>query len=41
MEKGRHPNVIRTWLAGKIQKQVLRAHNPTALPRKAQQHNKT
>jgi hypothetical protein len=41
MDKGRHPNVIRTWLAGKIQNQVLRdRNNLTTTHRKFQPHNK-
>ncbi len=41
MDKSRHPNVIRTWLVGKIQKQVLRARSLVSAPRKLQPHNKT
>ena len=41
MGKGRHPNVIRDWLASKIQKQVWRARNLMAVSRKLQPHNKT
>lgn len=41
MRKRRHPNVIRAWLAGKIQKQVWRARNLMGVPRKLQPHNKT
>jgi hypothetical protein len=40
MDKGRHPNVIRTWLAGKIQNQVRRG-NLTPRHCKFQPHNKT
>jgi hypothetical protein len=41
MKKGRHPNVIRAWLAGKIQKQARWALSLMAVPRKLQPHNKT
>jgi hypothetical protein len=41
MDKERHPNVIRTWLAGKIQNQVLRDRTLTTTHRKSQPHNKT
>jgi hypothetical protein len=41
MRKRLHPNVIRAWQAGKIQKQVWRARNLMGVPRKLQPHNKT
>jgi hypothetical protein len=41
MDKGRHPNVIRTSLAGKIQNQVLRDRTVTTTHRKFEPHNKT
>jgi len=41
MDKGRHPKVIRTWLAGKIRKHASKARNRTTIPRKRQLHNKT
>ena len=41
MKRGRHPNVIRAWPAGKIQKQVVRALGLIAVSRKLQPHNKT
>jgi len=33
--------VIRTWLAGKVRNQVLRARNLLPLSHKIQPHNKT
>jgi len=41
MDKGRHPNVIRAWLAGKAQNQVVKNRNLRKTPRKSQPHNKT
>jgi len=41
MDKGSHPKVVRTWLADKIQKQVLRARTLLPATRKLQPHNKT
>jgi hypothetical protein len=41
MDKGRHPNVIRAWLAGKAQTRVVKDRNLKAAPRKSQPHNKT
>jgi len=37
MDKGRHPKVVRTWLAGKIRKPVA----AKSQPRKPEPHNKT
>jgi hypothetical protein len=41
MDKGRHPNVVRAWLAGKTQNQVLKNRSLKTTPRKSQLHNKT
>jgi hypothetical protein len=41
MEKVRHPNVIRAWLARKIQTQWFKDRNLTTTHRKLQPHNKT
>jgi len=41
MDRQRHPNVIRAWLAGKAQNQVVRLRNLRKIPRKSQPHNKT
>jgi hypothetical protein len=41
MKQRRHPNGMRAWLAGKIQKQVCRAPSLMRVTRKLQPHNKT
>lgn len=41
MDKGRHPKVIRTWMAGKSRKPLLPAKAAPAQPHKPEQHNKT
>ena len=41
MDKGRHPNVTRAWLAGKTQNRVFKDRNLKTAPRKPPPHNKT
>jgi hypothetical protein len=41
MKQRRYPNIVRAWLAGKIQKQVWRARSLMRVSRKLQPHNKT
>jgi len=41
MDKGRHPNVVRTWTAGKIRKPSRPPKASPAAPHKPEAHNKT
>jgi len=41
MDKGRHPKVVRTWMAGKIRKPPLNPKAVAAAPHKPERHNKT
>jgi hypothetical protein len=40
MDKGRHPKVVRTWMADKIRKAMTRLRVP-AVPHRPEPHNKT
>ena len=40
MDKGRHPKVVRTWMADKIRKATWKLR-PAAVPHKPEPHNKT
>jgi len=40
MDKGRHPKVVRTWMADKIRKATSRLR-ATIVPHKPEKHNKT
>ncbi|MGC9946143.1 MAG: hypothetical protein ABSF64_07210 [Bryobacteraceae bacterium] len=41
MDKGRHPKVVRTWMAGKTRKPPLQAKAARVSPHKPEAHNKT
>jgi hypothetical protein len=41
MDKGRHPKVVRTWMADKIRKAVSALSARPAFPHKPAPHNKT
>jgi hypothetical protein len=40
MDKGRHPKVVRTWMAEKIRKAASKLR-PPVVPHKPESHNKT
>jgi hypothetical protein len=40
MDKGRHPKVVRTWMADRIRKATARLR-PPVVPHKPEPHNKT
>jgi hypothetical protein len=41
MDKGRHPNVVRTWMAGKARKPPQTAKAAPVKPHKLKPRNKT
>ena len=41
MDKGRHPKVIRTWMADKIRKATSTEKRIETVPHKPEPHNKT
>jgi hypothetical protein len=41
MDKGRHPKVVRTWMADKIRKLTATHKRVDAVPHKPEPHNKT
>ncbi len=41
MDKGRHPKVVRTWMADKIRKATAKVTQAQAVPHRPAPHNKT